>query len=941
MRGTYVRRVCAGLIGSAVGLVCVLGPAGSGAESVEAPAAAVAAPPTQPPIQIAFLWHMPQPIYFPYESAPQTAQRGAYSFDLFRVHGDRSGPYASWPIDAVQSALSTPHGGAQVSFSGSLIENLDAFESAGWGFHGWKSRWRESNHWKTAKGNPRLDLVGFGYHHPLLPLLDDEAARRQIGMHKGTYAAAWNAPGVPNRPYSKGFFPPENAFASWMIPALRAEGVEWALVDNIHFQRACEAYPWTSNGGLVPPNRADQRNPNPGDWTQLRDLWAPTKVSAGWSFRPHYVRYVDPASGQESKIVAVPTARYMGNEDGRGGFGALQYDKVMSQIASANTDPAHPLLIVLHHDGDNYGGGADSYYHANWQRMLSWLSQNGQRFELTTIQDYLDRFPVASDDVIHVEPGSWSGADNGDAEFKKWLGDANATTGYSPDVNSWASMVAATNRVKTAGSLAPQSNEQASAWRYLLNGFASDYWYWDGTEIWDSNPTRAANLATEQADKLLGGVSAEQVPPQVFLPQREPYNPGAYEFGRQPKPAAFKVWTLAYDTAGLRRVTLRYRIDADGKNSPSDDHNETYAGGAGVGAWRDLAMQVDALPASQTRPAPRHQAPRYSATVPAHPGSLLDYYVEAEDNLGNVQRSPILSVYVGSAGAPVSVSPAAPAADERVTITTRKPGVVRWGVDGWQAPPSGARPAGSATVAGVVETRLQGPDAQGRYSATLGPFLGASVQALDFVVRNDDGTWENRGGLDYRVAIAPMPTRITPARPAWNQRVRIESSQPGAVRWGIDGWKSPPAWLRPAGSVDAGGVAETPLQPTPQGTYALELGPFAGPAYVERIEFAIRLNSGAWDTQGGRDYKVEVQPRELWWTPLRNGQVQVFSRAGGTLRFGVDGWQGAKDLPLRGPDASGLYLGAINAPGASVVDFALRRPDGTWDNNGGQDYHVR
>ena len=47
----------------------------------------------------------------------------------------------------------------------------------------------------------------------------------------------------------------------------------------------------------------------------------------------------DPATGQESKIIAVPTARYMGNEDGRGGFGALQYDKVMSQIAHANTDP--------------------------------------------------------------------------------------------------------------------------------------------------------------------------------------------------------------------------------------------------------------------------------------------------------------------------------------------------------------------------------------------------------------------------------------------------------------------------------------------------------------------------------------------------------------------------------------------------------------------------
>ncbi|MGE0709318.1 MAG: hypothetical protein AB7N76_26840 [Planctomycetota bacterium] len=945
MRSTKRRRT-AGALALAAGVAFVLGPSLRGSERAGCAAPAVAAPAGRPPIQIAFQWHLHQPVYYPYEQVTDTQRRGAYSFDLFRTHADRAGPYTTWPVDAVQTAQGFPHGGAQVSFSGSLIENLDAFEREGWGFQGWKDRWRESNGWKTQRGNPRLDLVGFAYHHPLLPLLDDEVAQRQIGAHKEAYARAWNGPGVPQRPYSKGFFPPENAFAPWMIPALLAQGTEWVMVDNIHLQRACQGYPWTKNGGLVPPNPADQQNPDPQDWTQLRDLWAPTPVSAGWSFRPHWVRHVDPATGTESRVVAVPTARYMGNEDGRGGFGALQYERVMSQIEAANTDPAHPLLIVLHHDGDNYGGGADSYYHANWGRMLDWLRQSAQRFEITTIQDYLDRFPPARDDVAHVEPGSWSGADNGDAEFAKWLGDPNATTGYSPDRNSWAVMVDAANRVKTAGSLAPQSQESAAAWRLLLNGYTSCYWYWDGTEIWDSNPTRAANMATEQADRLLTGASQEGVGPQVFLPQREPYNPGGYEWAATPQPASFEVWTLAADVSGVRRVTLRYRVDQDGTNPLQDDVNETFAGGPGVSAWRSLDMQPKPLPASQTNPAPRHRAERYAAQVPPHPGQLLDYYVEAEDGLGNLSRSPILHVFVGTAGAPLTLSPALPAADEAVHVRVSRAGVVRWGVDGWKTPPAGAVPAGSAVVGGVVETPLQGPDAQGHYEAALGPWLasGGAPTRLDLVVRYSDGTWENNGGHDYHLPIAPMPLRITPSAPRWDETIRIEAGEPGAVRWGVDGWKSPPAWLIPAGTSNPSGVAETRLAPTGRGTFALELGPCSGPSDLARIDLAVRYDSGGWDNAGGLDYHVRLQPRALWWSPARltGTTLLVLSKEPGVLRYGLDGWTSPRDERLQGPDAQGLYYAQLTGLPATTrtVDMALHKLDGTWDNAGGGDYHA-
>ena len=44
--------------------------------------------------------------------------------------------------------------------------------------------------------------------------------------------------------------------------ALVAEGIEWSLVDNIHFDRASQNYPHTDASGMFAPNRADQINPD-------------------------------------------------------------------------------------------------------------------------------------------------------------------------------------------------------------------------------------------------------------------------------------------------------------------------------------------------------------------------------------------------------------------------------------------------------------------------------------------------------------------------------------------------------------------------------------------------------------------------------------------------------------------------------------------------------
>ncbi|CAG0987283.1 Alpha-amylase [Anaerolineae bacterium] len=313
---------------------------------------------SNPPIYIAFLWHMHQPIYWPYESVVTTINNNRYPFSVLNVFNDRTGPYNDWPKNAVQSGINAGLGnfGAQVSFSGSLIENLNNLQANGNGnFSNWKSHWNNIKNQNTVLGNPRLDMVGFGYFHPLMPLIGNSDIRKHLQKQKSMMQTNFTGS------YSKGIFPPENAFAPWIIPPLVEEGLEWVLVDNAHFERATTSFPYSGSNETYQPNRADQINPDPNDWVQLNGLWAPNKISARWAHQPHYAEYTDPATGTKKKMIVVPASRYLGNEDGRGGFGALNYEAVMSQLESFNTDPNHPMLIVLHHDGDTHGGGSSGY----------------------------------------------------------------------------------------------------------------------------------------------------------------------------------------------------------------------------------------------------------------------------------------------------------------------------------------------------------------------------------------------------------------------------------------------------------------------------------------------------------------------------------------------------------------------------------------------------
>ena len=715
----------------------------------------------QQPIHVGFLWHMHQPVYFPGENVLETHNAGHYSFSLLDVHNSRLGPYTSWPKDAVQAGLGLPNLGAQVSFSGSLIQNLNTLEAAGINggqWNNWESPYQQAGRWETNAGNPRLDLVNFGFNHPLMPLLDTRDIRMQIKLQKRIHEQTWG----PNVPFSKGIFPPETAFSTRIIPALVAEGIEWSLFDSIHLERATKEYPHTPASNLYPPNPADQINPAlpANQWVQLNNLWAPSRVAAPFAYRPHHVQHVDPATGQISKIVAVPAARYEGNEDGRGGFGALQYEQVMEQYRHLNTDPQHPMFVMLHHDGDNFGGGSEAYYHGNFQSMVNW-AQGNNHYNVSTVQDYLDNYPVDSNDLVHIESGAWAGADNGDPEFKKWLGDPDPS-GWSPDRNSWAVLTAAKNHVFTADDIAPATNldnilnatgsATEKAWRHLLAAQSSDYWYWDGTEVWDSNVTRGSNLAVAEAEAVIASFGGtETTGPTVFHPQRESYNPGGFEWDSSPEPSDFEVWTYAYDVSGLQSVTLKYRIDGDGENPLSSIQNETYAGGAEVSDWIEISMTSTDVPPPSNILTPTYRAERYGGTIAGLEDVLVDYYIEAVDSHGNTTQSDIQHVYIGSiitpGGDTVTLGPNPPQAGELVTISYDPSGgplasaaevYIHYGFDDWNT---------------IIE-----PDLPMNWNSTdltwdLSVPVSSSASQLDIVFNDGLGAWDNNNGQDWHYAV--------------------------------------------------------------------------------------------------------------------------------------------------------------------------------------------
>lgn len=747
------------------------------------------------PIHTTYLWHMHQPIYWPdqsvwegdaYEKAYETITLGHSESDVAAIFSkdDRVGDYQHYPRDAISTVLDLPDAGAQVSFAGSLIENITSLGDSGWegGLYSpaWYQWYREARGWTTSGGRSRCDMLLVGHHHAINPLMDENAFRKEIQIQKAVFPDAWG-----DSVFSKGFFPAETCFSERLIPVLVDEGVEWAVVPDIHIARACVDYPYNANeDNCDPPNPADQQNPAQGYYYGIYISRGVTvKVPPPYGYRPHYARYVDPETGAESKLVVVPAANAMSWDEGYGLYGTGQIDA----IAGYN-DPANPMLFLFAHDGDNAWSGGYSYWYENVTGFSHAAAAQG--YEPTTVAEYLADHPVDPDDVVHVEDGGWVNADGdfGSPQFINWnwplydsSGSFDIEEGWALDERNWAVLTAAQNRVETAEAISGPAdpvriqkpslgaNAVEKAWHFLLAGYESGYMYYGNALDFEIKPTLACNNAVAYADPVIAS-GADATAPTVWLPQRLPWNPGGAGGGSlwgypggsgAPMTQDFYVWTFAYDVSGLSRVDFRYRVDADGQNPMTDDENETFVGGSGVGAWQTIPMTERDFPAGNVHGhpdidfsvAPDYIADEYWVHLEGFEDVLLDYYVEAEDSLGQTKRSPIQHVWVGSGGvAPdtcVFWSPDSPEAGETLSIwydlgcrgvlpPGTDPVLIHVGHSGWQDVLS---PDPSMTWDTAAEAW--------RYDYAI----PAAATSVDFVFTDGAGAWDNNGDGDWSVPV--------------------------------------------------------------------------------------------------------------------------------------------------------------------------------------------
>ncbi|MBN8596169.1 MAG: hypothetical protein J0L78_00695 [Planctomycetes bacterium] len=776
----------------------------------------------QSKVQFTYLWHLEQPIYWPdrqptgfdrYERVNESRLHKAGGAthpenNLDEIFGadDRKAVYQFRTRDSVNLIRWASKAGAQISYSGGLIENIQSLGGANQlGYSaGWMNPIREARAWTTSGGKPRLDVVIFPFHHALMPLVDENTMRKQVQAYKRIYPDAWGS----SVPISRGFFPSEMAFSTRMIGVLASEGITWSVVSAEKIARAQPDFPIVFGSGGIncdPPNKADQINPLN---STVGNGWYRQSISRGcspvesiFSLIPRRAQHIDPNTGAASSIIVIPASQGLSWRDGYAPIGTTDF----ANLAALNTG-TRPALITLTHDGDNAWGGGYSYY---MEATPNLVSSANATYPATTIEQYLADYPVPANDLVHVEDGAWVNADGdfGAPQFINWnwplvnaQGNIDVANGWAEDARNWAVITAMQNRVETAEAITlarpvgfatyggtggapldtgrivyPDNSTLPAerAWHYFMGALNSGYMYYGTALDMEVKPTIACNNAARLADPVIAsaGASGDTVAPTIWIPQRTPWNPGSTNFGPQHKyqqivnNGDFDIWTFAYDASGISdgQVILKYRLDNDGTNPLSSIQNETYAGGNEVGAWQSVTMTKRAFPAGNffNDPGinfyvmPQYVADQYSARLTGIRSKLVDYYVEATDSRGNIKKSPIQHVYVGDgSGAPtgggtvVALNPETPIAGQSVTVTYD---------------PAGRNLANAASVylhygynqwnPVVSPDALMTKDAQtGKWSLTV-PVIPSATK-LDIVFNNGAEIWDNNGGSDWHFAVS-------------------------------------------------------------------------------------------------------------------------------------------------------------------------------------------
>lgn len=204
--------------------------------------------------------------------------------------------------------------------------------------------------------------------------------------------------------------------------------------------------------------------------------------------------------------------------------------------------------------------------------------------------------------------------------------------------------------------------------------------------------------------------------------------------------------------------------------------------------------------------------------------------------------------------------------------------VLHWGIvqdnKSWVRPIPAYRPEGSSLYGDAVRTPFQAVPGTANGLVVLGPFNNTNQVpgAVVFAISQADGQWDNNEGEDYLIPISRGRIVFSPEQPSANDVITVtvfNSDTNGFLRWGANATREiwtpihPAYW--PVGSeMSEDGVGlDTPLpDPDDAGRSIIELGPFdQGAQVVRSLHMAVHWDD-EWDTDGGRNYNLDIQWRD-------------------------------------------------------------------------------
>ncbi len=685
------------------------------------------------------------------------------NLEQYYMRDAKQNAYTVWPAQTARAnSGSHPKSQTHVTMSAAVINNVQDFAERG-SFNafykpGWSADWKSTvGSLKTANGFNALDPIHFTGHHSMGPLVGPEYFLKDLIYQNVTLQQDYFLGSQFKS--SKGFFPTELGFSERLIPTLKKLGIEWSVMGNNHFSRALRDYPYNNENPaydtlVSPPNRADLQNVyEKGKWEHVGMAHEQQNILNKFPFCdiPHWVQYVNPETGEVSKLAGIPVDQNGSWLEGWEGI-ATASNEIDRPSYEADAG-GRTIYFVIAHDGDNGEGRAGS--------IGTWLA-SGQEYSSAGVvgmgvDEYLKAYPIPADDIQHVQDGSWVDTrdSSSDPDWYHWhipmgvwkgqLADFNTANGTEFELptnfagtpfghavsleygyhyleRNFAILQASLNYAKTAEQIwldthpnywspstdaekqvtysgnqlnpymmsYPVKGDEANdykgganpaelAWYFLISSIDSGFGYYDENVDDNVKPSLGFNQSLFFSEPYVSkNLAKDKTGPSMWWVQRYPTNPGSANSGKaEGWTTAFAdntwaVYTYAYDVSGIKDVKVYVRAHKDKRMSPTDIAPRVYNPKAftgqpnvdvnQVGEWKvystkkreldpvknGVAWQANAVSKNYEVLPAQKIGDTYYAYITDFRDQLVDYYMEATDNLGNVTRSEIGHTYVGA-----------------------------------------------------------------------------------------------------------------------------------------------------------------------------------------------------------------------------------------------------------------------------------------------------